>query len=112
MIDETEFDKVCQDCADYIKFIYSKICFKPEKLNVRFTIGDFVHFIIEGDEADDGILIGRAGATVQSLRLFVHAFSKTNMEGRPCIVEVRDHRGSKYNPLSGDVHSRRTKRRR
>lgn len=100
---ETEFESVCQECADYIKTIYEKIVFFPNELNVNFAISDdFVRFTIDGNSRDDGVVIGRQGATIQSLRLFIHAFSKTNMEGFPCIVSVKDHQGSKYNPINSN----------
>lgn len=108
MMNEKDFEKVCADCAEYIRFIYSKIVFCPNELEVHYKVSEFVHFVIEGNERDDGVIIGRQGATIQSLRLFVHAYSKTNMDGRPCIVEVKDHQGSKYNPLTTKgIYSRR-----
>ena len=99
-MDEKEFEEICVECSEYIKSIYSKIVFMPEELTVECKVGDFAHFVVRGNEKDDGVLIGRRGATIDSVRLFVHAFSKSKMEGRPCIVEVRDHMQSKFSPIN------------
>ena len=90
----------CEDCSEYIKFIYSKIVFYPEQLQVSFQEGDVLVFTITCNEKDDGIIIGKQGATIQSVRLFVHAYSKAKIQGIPCIIEVRDHRRSNYNPFN------------
>ena len=111
MIEDDALNGLCQECADYIKNIYIKICFFPNELKVTFQIGEYIKFLIEGNERDDGVFIGRQGATIQAIRLLIYAYSKGHLEGRPCIVEVNDHRGSKYNQiLSPHPYSRHIRR--
>jgi len=89
-----------KNCAEYIENIYRGICFYPDELEVKYKMHEFAHFIIMGNKRDDGVLIGRSGSTIQSIRHFIHAYSKMHLEGLPCIVEVKDHGQSRYNPVT------------
>jgi predicted RNA-binding protein YlqC (UPF0109 family) len=94
-----------QECAEYILSIYRPLTFNPHNLSIHTSLKDsYIHFQISSSERDDGILIGRSGATIQSIRLLIHAYSKANLQGTPCVLEVKDHRNSKYNPLSGSLY--------
>jgi len=86
-------------CCEYIKFIYSPLCFHPEELEVTYEKEENkVVFKLDGNKKDDGILIGRGGGTAQSVRLLVHAYSKANLEGVECLVKIKDHAGSNFDP--------------
>ncbi len=101
MLDPANLNNRCEKCTLYIKSIYEPICFYPQELIVSYNLDnkDFITFTIECNERDDGVIIGRQGKTIQAIRLFTHAFSKTHLEGNPCIVQIKDHRNSRYNPF-------------
>ena len=78
----------------YILDIYSPICFFPETLRISLKVSDILEFLISGDPKDDGIIIGVGGATIQSVRLLVHAYVKANLGNILCFVKVQDHKGN------------------
>jgi predicted RNA-binding protein YlqC (UPF0109 family) len=115
---ESNFDhkilEMANICSLYIHSIYAPIVFYKNDLKVIPTISKqsldntpFIHFQITCNERDDGIIIGRSGATINAIRLLTHAYSKANLQGTPCVIEIKDHRQSKFNPMVGGSLYRR-----
>ena len=100
LIIEKEMEIQLDGASEYLLDIYTPLCFVPKELKVSWAKKDtIVMFTVCGNEKDDGILIGKGGATINSIRLLLHAYSKANLSGIPCLIEVKDHRGSNYNPV-------------
>ena len=74
---------------DLLKYIISNIISKPEELKIESeTIGDDLYYYIMVPEEERGIIIGKAGKNIKSIRNLMTIIAKK--QNKRVFVKIRD----------------------
>ena len=92
-----------------LESILKALASKPDEVDVTKTVDEMgVLFLVKLGEGDAGLIIGRAGRTIQAIRLIMTAIGMKNKARLNVKLDVPERLAS--TPQIGDGEGRRSKR--